>query len=127
MGLIKDVPVNENTLTDRELFIYISTSLSFNPLLDGLEKTTKTKILKDVLKEMDLKYISNGDVYQIMQTIELFREKLGLALNKVIDANSLSIVREKVLSQTELIEQSMKMIENNPELIKKIQKALSEK
>ena len=127
MGLIKDVPVNENTLSDRELFVYISTSLSFSPLLDGLEKSVKTTILKNVLKEMNLKYISNGDVYQIMQTIELFREKLGLALNKVIDTNSLSIVRQNILSNPDLIQQSMKMIEDNPDLISKIQKVLSEK
>lgn len=119
--------INESNLTDRELFIYISTSLATSPLLNGLDKSTRTQILKKVLEEMNLNYISNGDVYEIMMTIELFRERLGLALNKVLDVASLSTIRNNVLSNPDLISQSMKMIEENPELISKIQKVLSEK
>ena len=119
--------INESTMTDRELFIYISTSLAVSPLLGDMDKTARTVILKKVLKEMNLNYISNGDVTQIMQTIELFREKLGLALNKSLSVDELGIIREQLLSSPDLIKQSMKLIEENPELIKKIQKVLSEK
>lgn len=119
--------INESTITDRELFIYISTSLAVSPLLGDLDKTARTVILKKVLKEMGITYISNSDVSQIMQTIELFRERLGLALNKVLSVNENAIIRQQILSSPDLIKQSMKMIEENPELISKIQKVLSEK
>ena len=119
--------INKNSITTRELFIYIATSLSVNPLLDGLEKNTRTEILKKVCKEMNLTSISNADIYQIFHTIELYRTDLGLALNKVLDTKSLDILRTEVLSKPDLIAQSMKMIQDNPDLITKIQKVLSEK
>lgn len=119
--------INSSNITDRELFIYISTSLAMNPLLGKMDKTARTVILKKVVKEMGITYISNGDVTQIMQTIELFREKLGLALNKSLSVDELTIIREQLLSSPDVIKQSMKMIEENPSLISKIQKVLSEK
>lgn len=122
-----ELPITETGLSSREAFIYIATSLATSPLLDGIDKIEKTVILKKVCKEMDLPFISNGDVYQIMHTVELFREKLGLALNKVLDVKTLDIARNNILSNPELVKQSMKLIEDNPELVKKIQKTLSEK
>lgn len=122
------ITIDNTSLTDRELFLYISTSLAFSPLLVGLEKNVKTSILKKVCKEFEnLQYISNKDVYEIFHAVELLRTPLGLALNKHIDSKSKSIATETVLSNPDLIEQTIKQIQNNPELIKLVQKTLQEK
>lgn len=121
------ITIDKTSLTNRELFIYISTSLATSPLLEGLDQDTRQLILRKVCGEFKNMTITNGDVYEIFHAIENLNTKLGLALNKHIDVKSLSIVRDKILSKPELISQSMKLIEDNPDLIKSIQKTLSNK
>lgn len=122
------ITIDNSSLTNRELFLYIATSLAFSPLLNGIEKNVKTSILKKVCKEFEnLDYISDKDVYEIFHAVEFLRTKLGLALNKHIDQKSLGIATENILSNPELIEQTIKQIQNNPELIKLVQKTLQEK
>jgi len=106
--------------------LYIATSLALSPLLEGISKDKKTIILKKVCQEFKCD-IANADVYEIFHAVEPLGMILGLILNKVIDVNSMSIARENILSNPELIEKSMKMIQDNPELIKKIQDTLSQK
>lgn len=119
------IKIDSTSLTNRELFIYIAVSLAHSPLLIGIDPQQKQIILRKVCGEFDGMSITNGDVYEIFHAVEVLNVKLGLALNKHIDTKSLSIARENILSKPELIEETIKKIQNDPELIKMIQKTLS--
>lgn len=76
---------NTQKITDRERFVYIYTSLIFNPVIMGLPLQRRDEILKQ-MKEKFCPSVSNADWYVLFHSCENLRKQLVQYLAEITTA-----------------------------------------